>query len=163
MRRLKVVYFLIFSCFFTVSCVDGEVHTSTLDYLIFGHFYGECMGDSCVEIFKLEDNRLSEDTKDQYPSSADFYRGTYVPLSDEQYELARDLNRYFPHQLLEEEGRVIGQPDAGDWGGLYIEYGYQGERQFWLIDQKKSNLPEYLHVFRDKVNEKIALINGWSE
>jgi len=154
---------LMFLGFFVSSCIDKEEDILNQDYLIFGHFYGECRGESCVEIFKLENNQLFEDIKDQYPSPADFYKGTYEPLSEEQYELARELIQYFPQQLLEEEGRVIGQPDAGDWGGLYIEYGYQGKRQFWLIDQKKSNLPEYLQIFRDKVNERIALINGWKE
>ena len=162
MKRFRFVYFLVLFCFPTLSCVDRDADILNLDYLVFGHFYGECMGESCVEIFKLEENRLYEDTKDHYPSSTDFYTGDYEPLSDEQYKLVRDLNQYFPNQLIEEERRVIGEPDAGDWGGLYIEYSYGGKRQFWLVDQKKSNLPEYLHLFRDKVNEKIALINGRS-
>ena len=28
----------------------------------------------------------------------------------------------FPSALLDETEVVIGMPDAGDWGGLYIEY-----------------------------------------
>ncbi len=54
---------------------------------------------------------------------------------------------------------MIGQPDAGDWGGIYVEYKFNSVRKFWLIDQKKSNIPAYLHEFVDKTNKKIELIN----
>lgn len=66
---------------------------------------------------------------------------------------------YFPNDLLDITEKVIGQPDAGDWGGLYIEYSRNEIRQFWLIDRNKSNVPSYLHGFIDKVNERIAMIN----
>jgi len=62
--------------------------------------------------------------------------------------------------LLDDHDTIIGQPDAGDWGGLYIEYNKDAVRRYWLLDQMKSNVPEYLYDFIDKVNEKIALING---
>jgi len=40
--------------------------------------------------------------------------------------------------LFFETAKVIGQPDAGDWGGLYVEIKCVGEPvQYWFIDQKK--------------------------
>ena len=153
---------LIFAlCLLTIaisSCKKDNVISSTSDYLIFGHFYGECSGEKCIEIFRLEQNQLFEDTKDVYPNSTSFYNGNYILLSQKKFIDASDLLNFFPSDLLLEPKTVIGQPDAGDWGGLYIEYNYNGTRKFWLLDQMKSNVPSKYHNFIDKVNEKIKML-----
>jgi len=127
-------------------------------YLIFGHYYGECLGKNCIEIYKLDQNQLFEDTLDHYPSSNSFYIAAYIKLPQEKFNTAKDLMNYFPYDLLKEQNNVIGQPDAADGGGLYIEYNKNGVRKFWLIDQMKTNVPAKYHFFMDKVNEKIHLI-----
>src|SRR5687767_5398756 len=76
------------------------------DYLVFGHFYGECQGESCVEIFKLDPKSLFEDTKDAYPASSRPYAGSYVLKSDLQYQQVRDLRNHIPAKLLKEENTV---------------------------------------------------------
>jgi hypothetical protein len=136
---------------------DKKVSCSE-DYLIFGHFYGMCIGERCVEIFKLDQSKLSEDTNDKYPSFSSFYRGSYIPLSDKKLSEVRDLVDYFPSKLLSEPNKVFGTPDASDGGGLYIEYYHNGSRNYWIIDNMKSNTPSYLHNFVDKVQEKIAIL-----
>ena len=138
-----------------ISCKKDNVKLSNYDYIIFGHFYGECGGEGCVEIFRLEEGKLFEDDKDKYPNSNDFYVGNYVQLSDQKFINAKDLINSFPPDLLNETSTVIGQPDGGDWGGLYVEYNFNGIRKFWLLDQMKSNVPTKYHDFIDKVNEKI--------
>jgi hypothetical protein len=135
---------------------DPSIELQQSDYLIFGHFYGECIGETCVEIFRLEQDRLYEDRKDAYPTSDNFYVGNYAELSAQKFALAKDLFDIFPHELLDETNKVIGQPDAGDWGGLYIEYNYNGVRRFWLVDKMKRNVPAKYHNFIDKVSEKIS-------
>lgn len=40
--------------------------------------------------------------------------------------------------LLKEKKTVIGQPDAGDWGGIYVEYNANGLRKLWLLDKKRA-------------------------
>jgi len=153
---------LIFTlCILTItisSCRKDNIVLSSSDYLIFGHFYGECFGEECIEIFRLEQNQLLEDTKDVYPNSTSFYNGNYILLPQQKFDYAKDLINFFPSDLLTEPNTVIGQPDAGDWGGLYIEYNIDGTRKFWLLDQMKSNVPSKYHNFIDKVNEKITLI-----
>jgi hypothetical protein len=144
--------------FLLTSCDKDDIELSNSDYIVFGHFYGECMGEQCVEIFRLEKEKLCEDTKDQYPNSNDFYSGNYVQLSQQKFDAIKDLTNSFPTDLLNETDIVIGQPDAGDWGGLYIEYNFNGVRKFWLLDQNKSNVPTKYHDFIDKVNEKIELL-----
>lgn len=128
---------------------------SDSDHIVFGHFYGKCVGEKCIEIFRLEKDKLFEDTKDQRPNSEDFYIGNYVQLSQQKFMDTKDLTTYFPTDLLNETNHVIGQPDAGDWGGLYVEYNFNGVRKFWLLDQMKSNVPTKYHSFIDKINEKI--------
>ena len=137
------------------SCKKDDVELSKSDYIIFGHFYGECIGEQCVEIFRLEQEKLFEDTKDQYPNRNEFYDGNYIQLSQQKFNDTKDLTNYFPTDLLDETDTVIGQPDAGDWGGLYVEYNSVGVRKFWFLDQMKSNVPSKYHNFIDKVNEKI--------
>lgn len=143
--------------FTLTSCEkDDNLELSTSDYIIFGHFYGKCVGEQCIEIFRLENEKLFEDSKDQYPNSGEFYGGIWVQLSQQKFNDTKDLTKYFPTDLLNETEKIIGQPDAGDWGGLYVEYNINGVRKFWLLDQKKSNVPTKYHNFHDKINEKIG-------
>jgi hypothetical protein len=125
--------------------------------LIFGQFYGECSGERCIEIYKLDARKqeLSEDVKDSYPTIAAPYEGEYVPLSADFIRHAEDLGQYVPAQLLREANGAIGQPDAGDWGGYYLEVNKNGKRGFWLIDTQKRNLPAYLHPLVDTLRARI--------
>lgn len=149
---------LITTCLSLILLASGcndDLKPSKSEYIIFGHFYGECLGDKCIEIFRLEEDKLFEDRNDRYPSYTGFYSGKWEKLSNQKFNDTKDLTNDFPLDLLNETSTVIGQPDAGDWGGLYIEYNFDGIRKFWLLDQKKSNVPTKFHPFIDKVNEKI--------
>lgn len=140
------------------SCEPLDIKNA--DYFIFGHFYGECMGKGCVEIFKLEDENLFEDENDTYPASTKFYVAKWKLIDIEEYEKIKDLKELFPEKLFDESKIVIGQPDAGDWGGIYIEVKVGDVHKFWLIDKMRSNVPEEYHEFLDKVEEKINLIQN---
>ena len=95
--------------FILTSCEkDANLELSTSDYLIFGHFYGKCVGEQCIEIFKLENEKLFEDTKGQYPNSGEFYEGIWVQLSQQKFIDTKDLTKYFPTDLLNETEKVIG-------------------------------------------------------
>lgn len=139
------------------ACDRRHVVPKSDNCLVFGHFFGMCEGETCIEIFRLEKSRVLEDIKDQYPSSTKFYNGTYVARSSLDFEKCKDLTEAFPKELLDDT-TVIGQPDAGDWGGLYLEYAFDGQHKFWLLDLNKSNVPAKYHAFIDKVVEKIALL-----
>lgn len=151
---------------FSIACNkddDGSAPapppSSTYDYLIFGHYYGMCGGEECVEVFRLNDKRLQEDTTDQYPILPGFYNGSFITLDNAEHKLVKDLITYFPDSLLTRNDTVFGCPDCADQGGLYIEYHFNSIDRYWRIDQAKRDVPAYLHDFMDKVNEKIALIN----
>ena len=148
---------LVSICLLLFSCSKEEtIDLYNVDYLIFGHYYGECIGEGCVETFKLTESELYEDTKDPY-AGGDF---DFQPLENEKFEQVKDLINYFPEELLSSEKEHFGCPDCADGGGLYIEISENGKVNSWRIDQMESNVPEYLHGFMAKVNEKISLISN---
>ena len=123
--------------------------------MIFGHFYGKCKGENCVETFKLTDKGLFEDTIDDRNGQ----NMKFIQLENEKFLQVKDLVDFFPSQLLNEKKTTIGCPDCADGGGLFIQYSENGNVKSWRIDQEKDNVPRYLHIFIDKVNEKIKMIN----
>ena len=134
---------------------DAEIDINGDNFLIFGHFYGECAGEGCVETFKLTGDGLFEDTIDDY-NGQNF---DFVELNTEVFEQVKNLAEFFPNPLLNENEPVIGCPDCADGGGLLVQYSENGNVKSWRIDQVKDNVPTYLHEFIDQVNQKIALIN----
>ena len=70
---------------------------------MFGHFYGLCGGEQCIEIFKIEGGVLFEDTNDTYPSSDDFYQADFTTLPNEVFEAVDGIQDLFPEALLNEE------------------------------------------------------------
>lgn len=151
----KVVYTVLFT-FFIFSCSsDDSKPTENFDYLIFGHFYGFCGGETCIETFKLNNEKLYEDLNDNYAGGP----FNFEVLDDEKFELAKNIIDFFPTELLSETETTLGCPDCADGGGIFIEYSKNGVVKNWKIDQMQNNVPNYLHDFMDKVNEKITLIN----
>lgn len=145
-----------FTALFLALC-SKEVGTvqSEMDYLIFGHYYGHCGGEECVEIFKLTDDMLFEDVADTY-NATEF---DFSPLGNEKFEIAQVLYQTLPAQLLNSTESTFGCPDCADQGGLYIEIATNDESRSWRIDQNERMVPGYLHDFVNKVNRVIAEIN----
>ena len=156
----KLLFLLIIPLLFLNGCDKDDNKKPNQNYLVFGHYYGMCGGESCVEIFKINNKNLWEDLNDAYPSPTNYYVGDFYTLDNNLFNQVSDLITFFPSDLLNEQAIVIGMPDYADGGGLYIEYNYFGEHKFWLIDQIKTNVPDYLHNFIDIVNDKISIINS---
>ena len=106
------------------------------NYLIFGHYYGLCMGEECIETFKLTADNLYEDTNDSYNEN-DF---NFVLLPESLFEQVRDLWDEIPSELLAEADQTFGCPDCADQGGLFIQYAAEGEVQTWRIDQNQGSV-----------------------
>ena len=140
----------------TTSCNKDCITLNEQNYLVFGHFYGMCAGEGCVETYKLTDMKLYEDLIDDYSGQ----NLEFVELENETFAQVNDLVDFFPNQLLSEEETVFGCPDCSDGGGLFIQYSDNGNLKSWRIDQFQNNVPSYLHAFIDQVNEAIALINN---
>ena len=139
-----------------LSCNNDSININEQNFFIFGHFYGKCKGENCVETFKLTDKGLFEDIIDDRNGQ----NMKFIQLENEKFLQIKDLVDFFPSQLLKENKTTIGCPDCADGGGLFIQYSENGNVKSWRIDQEKDNVPHYLHNFIDKVNEKIKIING---
>jgi len=141
-----------------ISCYDADddLVLNGNSFLVFGHFYGECSGEGCVETYKLTDASLYEDILDDYSGS----HQEFVELENTKFEQVKDVIDFFPNRLLNEQEPILGCPDCADGGGIFIQYSIDGTIKSWRIDQTLNNVPEYLHEFIEKVNEKIALINN---
>jgi hypothetical protein len=164
----NIVYCVIAAAFVLVSMAcdkkDLPVRPAAGDfeYFMFGHFYGKCGGEACIEIYKMDTKGLWEDTTDVYPVWMSPYIGTYIRLSNEKYELVKDITDFFPEELYAEPNHVLGIPDGGDWGGIYVEIKYVDDEEksgFWLLDQNAYNMPDVFNAFVTRINEKIALVN----
>jgi len=154
LKRFLVIPFVILALVFS-ACSKEENISPRKDYTIFGHFYGECFGEECIEIFKIQHESLYEDTNDYYPFADNCYHGEYIMLEEEKFAKVKDLPTLIPHEIYNEEN-VIGEPDAGDWGGIFLETSINGEVRYWKIDMMKENLPEYLHEFVDTIKYCIS-------
>jgi len=146
------------------ACDDEKcgVKYGDQEYFIFGHFFGKCVGEGCVEMYKLEDGRLYEDDLDHYPDLTTPLEAHWNELPQEKYEAVKDIESEFPNALYGEAEHVLGIPDGGDWGGIYVEIRYYGDLApnsgSWLLDKNEYNMPQVYNDFVDKIEEKIALI-----
>jgi hypothetical protein len=166
--RKKNLYFLlsVFGLIITGNTGCDEKNcgepVGELEYFIFGHFYGECGGEGCVETFKLEDGALFEDDLDHYPSLGTAIDAHWNKLPDEKYEAVKSLSNEIPASLFDESNHILGIPDGGDWGGIYVEAKYSGSQSSksgsWLLDKNEYNMTQVYNDFVDKIEEKIAAI-----
>lgn len=124
------------------------------DYFIFGHSFGLCGGEECVETFKIIDNQIFEDTEDNYGNKGPY---DFELLDKSSYNLANHLQSMLPDELKNEDD-VIGCPDCYDQGGIYIEIMRNKEKSSWWMDMDSKNLPDYLHSFKDTVAATIRAI-----
>ena len=154
---MKKILLLIFIIGTFISCKkdNSKIVIDDKNFLIFGHFYGECFGEGCIETYKLTDKKLFEDTIDDYSGR----NLNFIELSNNKFEEVKDLIEFFPNELLKSDKSIFGCPDCADGGGLFIQYSENGKLKTWRIDQDKKNVPSYLHGFIDKVNDKIRIIN----
>jgi len=155
MKKLTLILALVIA--FVACKKDETAKIEEGNYLMFGHFYGMCVGDDCVEIFKLTSEKLYKDLNSNYPGQPPY---NFSLLEDNQFNAVKDLPTYLPPELLADTNTYFGCPDCADQGGLFIEYKNGEGIKNWRIDQNISQVPEYLHSFIDKVNEKIGVINN---
>lgn len=157
MRKISCYVFCLLGL---LACKPDDDDVVTPDYLVFGLYYGECYGgETCIEIYKLQNKSLFEDTNDKYPTGKQAYKGNYVLQNDLQYQKVKDLINAVPTKLLKEKNNIIGQPDAGDWGGIYVEIKRKGTLKFYLIDTQTENIPSYLHSFTNEVKRRVKELN----
>lgn len=126
--------------------------------LVFGRYYGRCQGNDCIEVFKLIKGRLLEDTADRYPTSETFYKGDFKSFKGSNKVELNDISSNFPLELLDSKLTTYGTPDAGGWGGIYLEYQNGIEHRYWLLDLKTENIPKSLRAYVAIIDRKVTEI-----
>ncbi|MEP4095596.1 hypothetical protein [Reichenbachiella sp.] len=160
---MKIITYLVLSAVVLSSCgsqspVPNELNqgSSNSEYIIFGHFYGFCGGEECIEIFKVTNDALFEDTNDFYPNSDNVYDAEFAQLDQSKFNKLKNLNFVIPDRLFDETKIIIGAPDAADGGGIYLQL---SDGRYWLLDMSLTYLPEYLHPLREQIRLTIEKIN----
>ncbi|MEO9964626.1 MAG: hypothetical protein ABJF11_02485 [Reichenbachiella sp.] len=154
--------FTFFLSILMMSCMDNtpmNIETekaASAEFLIFGHFYGFCSGEECIEIFKLTNDALYEDTNDVYPNTNSDHDFSFVQLDESVFKRVENINFEIPSKLLNEAEIIIGAPDAADGGGIYLEL---PNGRYWLLDMSLTYLPECLHPLREQIRHAINEIN----
>jgi len=101
------------------------------DYVIFGKYYGECMGD-CVHLYRLTTSELFED--DQEWGVPDEFPFFSTSMASSKFEAAKHLLGSIPKDLKSASQSTYGCPDCADQGGFYLELMEDGEKRKWHID-----------------------------
>lgn len=157
---MKKMFFIIGICILAfISCKKANpVEPKETQYLIFGEFYGECLGNKCKTYFKVNNFALYTDTLHQYPSQDKPLDFAFIRMDDTKYKQVNDILNELPPQLLNEITHVFGNPDSHDQGGVYIETMVNGEKKFWILDNDDKELPEYLKPFKQKIVNKFDIL-----
>ncbi len=160
--KSKLIFILTLTMFYCCSDDKQLEDNKTLtllgnDYLIFGSFYGYCGGERCVETFKLTATELFEDSLDKYSFGSD-YATNFILMPNNKFLLAQNITANFPLNLLSENNKTFGMPDAYDQGGIRIQFNINGSQKLFYFDNDLKNVPQQYHVFLNKVKEKIQLL-----
>ena len=162
------IYILIVSLFLLVTggCEKEEPVEEKEDfpeYLIFGHFSGECEGAQCVEIYKIQNDSLFV-AEDIYPTSLILYEGgpyeaEFVAIENSRAHSIAEIKEKFPDELWREPAGDMGCPDCVDQGGYFVEISTKSFQRNWRIDKDRKNVPAYLYPFLDEIDEKLEILN----
>ncbi len=158
---MKKILFLVSALFLIFSCTDPQNTENTPnsngllnnnnDYLVFERIHPKCVGEHCVEAFKLTLNKLYEDSVDdkQYHS----YNFS-ITLSDEKHQQTKDILNSFPTQLFDEsDGKITNTIGLYDQPIIVVRTFINNKKRFWVIDT--DNHPDYLKSFIKAINLKI--------
>ncbi len=150
----RSIFVLLSLVLFGLGCSSDDDEVSCdKETIIFGHFFGECSGERCVEIYMLQNQSLFEDSNEFFDSS----EFDFEELSNDLYTQVEDVRALFPRELINTRSQTYGCPDCADQGGVYLQLVDRGGREFF-IDQDINEIPQFLRDFVLEVNERITLL-----
>ncbi|OKL41092.1 hypothetical protein [Pontibacter flavimaris] len=71
----------------------------------------------------------------------------------------RPIANSLPQALLETKSGFIGTTDT-NWSGYYIEFARNGEKKFWIFDEKRRDVPAEFLPLLDEIQKPIRLLNA---
>lgn len=174
MKNFKITILILLASLLGVSCESDDIFQEEIEakvfveekaesrnaILTFGRYFGKCEGEYCVRVFKLKNKHVKESLTNHHPVYGEFYGGKFLPIDVSEKINISQLYNDFPIALLETKGTfsIIGMPDAGDWGGIYLEYKKGNVHKQWLLDLNTNNVPKNLRNYINLINEKVSQI-----
>ena len=132
-----------------LSACSGEEDIN--DAFIIGTFFGECLGESCVEVFKISEASIFEDRSDLYPSGIDDGRD-FQKVDGNAKVFFDQISNAFPISLLNMKDEVYGCPDCADQGGVYLKLIKDNKEDgYWIFDNFTDDVPEEYHKLMDVI------------
>lgn len=173
MKKKYVALIAFLGMFLLVMCtadpIDVEIEEETKartsvntepKIVVFGRYYGRCIGNNCVEIYRFDGSNIYEDINEKRPGHDDFFEGNFKHLVelDVRLNLFKLVNELPYEHLTSLRGNIVGDPGAYGQGVYYLEYQDTFIRKFWIIDTDKSNTPKEIHPYTDLLGEMIDII-----
>ena len=156
MYRIHYYVLLLFAALTLAHCEKSIPTAETpapgdLAFLIFGGFYGFCLGPTCVETYQLKAGKLYVDQADTYAKPFP-YTGEWAERPAAEYALAAPLLTALPEEIWQADQETFGIPDAYDQGGYFIEARrVDGTHRAWRLDTNLEALPEAIRPFAAQV------------
>ena len=139
-----------------LCCINRQNKEWKFDYILFGTFAGYCIGEQCIEIYKIQTSKLFEDTADTYPNLTPNPLRKYVLLEDSIYQKIKNFQDSIPLEILNEPSKTFGCPDCADGGGNYIKlYFKNGQTKEFLIDRSYTNSMSAMPIYATKLTIQI--------
>ncbi len=130
------------------------------EQLIFGTFFGQCMG-TCATMYRYKVDgfrkTFSADYTDSYFNGGNLVFAT--ELNDTSYiSLATNIARNIPQSFLSSSDTVqrFGCPDCTDGGGIYFEMIKNGQKKKFYMDYETSKLTGEAKLFATYLKTQIA-------
>ena len=123
------------------------------DYFAFGVIGGFCVPDVCNPVYKIQDQKLSQDISRCLMYNWLTCPSEFVTLSEDEYKLVRELPILFPEQLFEiEDNKCQSCPHDGQ--EIFLEISQNGEKRTWIISSINGNseVNDYLKMIREKIS-----------
>jgi hypothetical protein len=145
---LMLTIILLFSC-----RKQDDFLPNNSSYFAFGAYHGYCAG-NCAHFYSISSGYLFQDNMERFDGTLKFNSNA---LTQAKYALALQVKTDFPQYLLDRPNIVIGQPDAHDQGGVYIELVQNGVMKKWTIDPDVEMLPveirNYISALSNTIEE----------
>lgn len=139
--------------------------TTTLDYIIFGVYCGEC-GNHCATMYQYNaggnSNTLLVDSSDSYFKNYGKVKFDKVVNDTRRFYLAQSIFKQIPQELLTtpKVTESFGCPDCTDGCGIYFEFKQGRKVKKFYIDYQTSQLTADIKKFAEYLKKTIAQLNG---
>ena len=136
---------------------------TTLDYILFGIFCGECNHD-CATMFQYNmigntNTLLVDNTESYFKNYGKVICNTPI-LDQKKLKLASSVVLQIPKQLLATNKLTesFGCPDCSDGCGIYFEFKQGNKVKKFYIDYATSNLTTEMKTFAEYLKKTVGLL-----